>query len=342
MGVVLFILIILVFAFQENLINFYRTSSYVAENPAPEFKGVTAWLNSDDLTMKSLKGKVVMVDFMTYSCVNCVRTFPHTGKLWELYKDHGFVLIGIQTPEFDFEKDMDNIKVALKKYNITYPVAVDNDMAVWNAFNNHYWPRQYIIDKDSNLVWDHVGEGAYEKMELMIRKLLEEAGATDLPEFKPSDIDEPDFSRALITRETYAGSYRNAGLGSSEVCKEDGTCGYVAPEGKSEGILYPDGEWEQKSGYLEGKGGSLTLPFRAREVNVVLTSPKKVKVVVALDGKPLQKKHAWPDVQFEEDISFIEVDAHDMYRIFKSKDIEEHELTLSPRGRIQVFAYTFG
>lgn len=139
---------------------------------APELTGLGQWFNSEPLTMQKLRGKVVMVDFWTYGCINCVRTLPYVTKLHEKYKDKGLVILGIHTPEFAFERSPANVQTALKRHGITYPVAQDNDFGTWRAYNNQYWPAQYIVDQKGDVIYTHAGEGGYEEMDRLIGKLL--------------------------------------------------------------------------------------------------------------------------------------------------------------------------
>ncbi|MBB5052277.1 thiol-disulfide isomerase/thioredoxin [Afipia massiliensis] len=139
---------------------------------APEFSGLTNWQNSGPLTIAGLRGKVVMVNFWTYGCVNCVNTLPHVTKLYAKYKDKGFVIVGVHTPEFPFERSTSNVQAALKRHGITYPVAQDNNSATWNAYRNQYWPAQYIVDQSGRIVYSHAGEGAYDEIDRTVGKLL--------------------------------------------------------------------------------------------------------------------------------------------------------------------------
>ncbi len=139
---------------------------------APEFSGLSNWQNSGPLTIAGLRGKVVMVNFWTYGCVNCVNTLPHVTKLYAKYKDKGFVIVGVHTPEFPFERSTSNVQAALKRHGITYPVAQDNNSATWNAYRNQYWPAQYIVDQSGRIVYSHAGEGAYDEIDRTVGKLL--------------------------------------------------------------------------------------------------------------------------------------------------------------------------
>ena len=143
-----------------------------AQRAAPNFVGISNWLNSGPLSIADLRGKVVLVDFWTYGCINCTRTLPHVTRLYDTYQDRGLVVVGIHTPEFPFEKVTSNVQTAIKRHDIKYPVAQDNDYATWNAYHNQYWPAQYIIDRNGTIVFEHAGEGQYEEIERTIQKLL--------------------------------------------------------------------------------------------------------------------------------------------------------------------------
>jgi thiol-disulfide isomerase/thioredoxin len=143
-----------------------------ARAAAPDFVGISKWFNSAPLSIGDLRGKVVLVDFWTYGCYNCVNTLPYVTKLYETYKDKGLVVVGIHTPELPFERSASNVQAALKRHGITYPVAQDNDSATWNAWRNQYWPAQYIVDQHGNIVFSHAGEGQYDEIERTVRRLL--------------------------------------------------------------------------------------------------------------------------------------------------------------------------
>lgn len=142
--------------------------------PAPEFKGISTWLNSEPLTMAGLKGKVVLIDFWTYDCINCIRTLPYVTKWYDTYKDKGLVVVGVHTPEYAFERKTANVKQAIGRFKINYPVAQDNRYDTWSAYNNMYWPAVYLINKKGNIVYTHFGEGDYAETEAQIRRLLAE------------------------------------------------------------------------------------------------------------------------------------------------------------------------
>jgi thiol-disulfide isomerase/thioredoxin len=143
---------------------------------APNFVGIKSWLNSAPLNIADLRGKVVLIDFWTYGCYNCVNTLPHVTRLYDMYKDKGLIVVGVHTPEFPFEKSTGNVQAALKRHGIRYPVAQDNEYATWNAYGNQYWPAQYIVDQNGKIVFAHAGEGQYEEIERTVQKLLNTDG----------------------------------------------------------------------------------------------------------------------------------------------------------------------
>jgi thiol-disulfide isomerase/thioredoxin len=144
-----------------------------AGRQAPEFSGINQWLNSGPLSMAGLRGKVVLVDFWTYGCINCVRTLPHVTRLYNKYASRGLVVVGVHTPEFPFEKSTANVETAIQRHGIRYPVAQDNSFSTWNAYNNEFWPAQYIVDRSGKIVYTHSGEDQYEEMERTVRSLLD-------------------------------------------------------------------------------------------------------------------------------------------------------------------------
>jgi thiol-disulfide isomerase/thioredoxin len=153
-----------------------QVKSTSAGRVAPNFVGINAWLNSGPLNITDLRGKVVLVDFWTYACINCIRSLPHVTRLYDIYKDKGLVVVGIHTPEFPFEKATSNVQAAIKRFEIAYPVAQDNEFSTWNAYRNRYWPAQYMIDKSGKIVFEHAGEGQYDEIEQTIQQLLDTNG----------------------------------------------------------------------------------------------------------------------------------------------------------------------
>jgi thiol-disulfide isomerase/thioredoxin len=298
----------------------------------PEIQGIDAWINSKPLTLKKLKGKVVLIDFWTYTCINCIRTIPYIKEWYKKYAKLSLVIIGVHTPEFEFEKNLDNVKQAAKKFDLKYPIALDNDYQTWKSFSNRYWPAKYLFDKDGKLVYTHFGEGAYAETELQIREALKALGASkQLAKIKPATEPKPKMHFGT-TPETYCGSSRNPGLGSSAVCLPDGTCKYIDPGKHGRDIIYLSGEWEQADEYLETqseKPASIIMKYYGSEINLVIHPPKKaVEAKIYVDGK-LKRK--------------LKLDAPKMYNLNTTKSAETHELKLefSSKGA-RCYAYTFG
>jgi peroxiredoxin len=319
-------------------------SPLLSKARAPELRA-TRWFNSPPLSWKELRGKVVMIDFLTYSCVNCVRTFPHMRYLWSQLKDKGFVLIGVQTPEFVFEKEAKNIEDAIKRHGLEYPIAVDNDYEIWNAFGNRYWPAQFFIDKDGYIRHFRAGEGGEQEIEEWIALLLRQAGHPI--ELGAGPHEEEVRLLDPITSETYCGFLRNTGMGNPSDCDANGHCAYHDQDKTHQlGVIYLDGQWKQAEEYLEHEGeqkGHILLKYQAREVNLVMTAENKGEVEVVLDDKPLPRSLAGPDVKFEGERSFLVIDRQDMFRIVMGKEVEMHELRLvTSSAGLKCYAYTFG
>lgn len=289
---------------------------------APDFEGIKAWINTKPLTMEKLKGKVVLVDFWTYTCINCIRSLPHLKEWHKRYAKKGLVIVGVHSPEFEFEKKPENVKKAVRKFGIRYPVAVDSDKRTWDAFDNEYWPAKFLIDRKGYVVDVHFGEGRYAETERMIQEQL---GIARKPGKDVYLGYMPDQSP-----ETYAGFARSYGLGSGLVCDKRGCTRYVDPGEYVRDTIYPDGEWIQEKEYLELKKapGRIAYRFYAREVNIVMAPVKKpVKADIYVNGKKTKS---------------IKVDGPKMYNVFKSKSYTEKELGVRFHGKVRVYAYTFG
>ena len=289
---------------------------------APPFKGIKAWINSKPLTMEKLKGKVVLVDFWTYTCINCIRSLPHLKKWHKKYAKKGLVIVGVHSPEFGFEKNLKNVKKAVRKSGIRYPVAVDSDKGTWESFDNEYWPAKYLIDREGFVADVQFGEGNYTTMEKSIQERL---GISEKPEKEkyPGYM----FDQSP---ETYAGFTRNYGLGSGLACDEKGCNVYVDPGEHNRDIIYPDGRWVQEKEYLELKKalGKIAYRFYARQVNMVMAPVSKpVKADIYINNKKTDT---------------MKVDEPRMYTVFRSKKYSEKELSVRFHGKVRVFVYTFG
>jgi len=269
-------------------------SSLPVEGTMPELNGAVEWLNSPPLTRASLRGKVVLVDFWTYSCINCLRALPYVEAWAEKYKDHGLVVIGVHAPEFAFEKIPDNVKRAVHDLGVTYPVALDNNLAIWQAFDNQYWPAHYFIDAQGRIRHHHFGEGEYDASERVIQQLLREAGNQDVP----GGIVDPRAKGvqaaatpedAARSPETYVGYGRGSNFAAGPV-HMDQPARYETPFPLQPNQWGFSGRWtiaEEKS-TLDAAGGKITFRFHARDLHLVLgpgADGKPVRFKVSLDGQ---------------------------------------------------------
>ena len=262
------------------------------EGPLPGFDGATGWLNSPALTGKALQGKVILVDFWTYSCINCIRTIPHVKALDERYRKDGLVVIGVHTPEFAFERDSANVRKAIADFGIRYPVAIDNDYKIWRAFQNNYWPAQYLADASGRIRYHHYGEGGEARTEAAIRMLLTEAGRQ--PGMAVARADAEGASAAadfkdIATRETYVGFARGANFASPGGFVRGKAATYALPAQLAPGQWAYGGRWtvREQTGRLDAAGGSISMRFKARDLHLVLGSPdgRPIRFQVTLDGK---------------------------------------------------------
>lgn len=263
------------------------------EGHMPSLAGATQWINSAPLSRDSLRGKVVLVDFWTYSCINCIRSLPYVRGWADKYKDHGLVVIGVHAPEFAFEKDPANVIKALKDLGVDYPVALDNDYAIWQGFNNQYWPAHYFIDAQGQIRSHHFGEGDYQRSEDVIRQLLTEAGQKNLPGGYVNDdqrgVQAAASNDATISPETYVGYARARNFAGGKV-EHDDAADYHAPAALTGNQWSLDGRWNVhgENAQLEQAPGRIVYRFRGRDLHLVLgpgNDGKPVRFRVTIDGK---------------------------------------------------------
>ena len=309
----------------------------------------TAWINSQPLQLSDLKGKVVLVDFWEYTCINCIRTMPYVKEWWARYKDRGLVIIGVHTPEFEFAKKVENVQAAVKRFGITYPVVVDSEYRTWRAFGNNYWPREYLFDANGKLQHDHAGEGGYRETELAIQRLLAEAGQPG-PWPEPMALVQPtdDTGRAChrITPETYLG-YSRGTAGNSGGLRDDQTADYRLPAQPGEDSWALEGSWLSAREYVSpaGEGAKLALKYGAAQVYLVAHAAPgpPQKLYVSQDGAPATKT-AGTDLKADEHgRTYILVDADRMYRLVDNGKWGTHDLTLTAADRgLELYSFTFG
>jgi hypothetical protein len=267
-------------------------NEFPVEGHIPPFDGATAWLNGAPLTPAELRGAVVLVSFGTYTCINWIRSLPYVQAWADKYAERGLKVAGVQTPEFDFEGDLDNVARALKEMDVRYPVAVDNDYAVWQAFANHYWPALYFVDAEGRIRHHHFGEGEYEQSEMVLQMLLREAGAEvdqGLVDIEPQGVEAAADWSSLGSPESYVGFGRAVGFASPGGIVPDQRHVYAPAERLRRNQWSLSGEWRIASvpAQLVEAGGALAFQFHARDVNLVLGPPAggaPVRFVVRLDG----------------------------------------------------------
>ncbi len=335
-----------------------------AGNLAPEFKGISNWINSEPLTMSDLQGKVVLIDFWTYTCVNCIRTFPFLKEWHAKYAGHGLVIVGVHSPEFDFEKLPENVARSTAESGLLYPIAQDNDFETWRAYSNRYWPAKYLIDHNGVVRYTHFGEGAYDETEHWIRDVLGETGV-DLSGIEanadPGPSPDPKAftsnHKERITREIYAGYQRNSSpmglyISNTEYYKgSERVVTYSDMEPHQNQFMYLQGPWfnglEELRHARETQNNEdhIALKFFASSVNAVIDSANgdSFQVDVTMDGRALLPEEAGADLILADGRSFLEVDEGRMYMVVELSEFGGHELRLSSNSdKFEFFAFTFG
>ena len=319
------------------------TSHLPVGPPPPGLSDAKGWINSTPLTPSDLQGKVVVYDFWTYSCVNCVRSLPYLRSWYDRYRQYGLVVIGIHSPEFDFEKDHGNVANAVKHLNVDYPVALDDDMAIWNQFGTMYWPEKWVADRQGRLRYQDIGEGNYATTEDVLRRLLGvPASAPRARIVNGTNLGQPPQQSQAVTQETYLGTdHGTAGV-------QPGLVSYPEPQGLRLGDARVVGSWLGSGQQVQAAapGAAVVLEYRAREVNLVMASAasQPVDVTVELDGKPLPASDRTSQTMVDgQGQTFVQVSGSDLYRLVLGPSIEQHTLRLTARSAgVQAFAFTFG
>jgi thiol-disulfide isomerase/thioredoxin len=270
------------------------------EGRLASFDGATAWLNSEPLTPEGLRGRVVLVDFWTYTCVNWLRTLPYVRAWTTKYADAGLTVVGVHTPEFGFERNVDNVIAAARNFNVRYPIALDNDYAVWSAFANHFWPAVYIADVDGRIRHHHFGEGEYAATEMVIQQLLLDAGADgldqDLVMVEPHGLEVAADWRTLQSPEMYVGYGQSSGFAQENVARFDEPHAYAAPKRLPLNSWGLSGTWTvaRHAGVSNEPGGRIAFQFHARDLNLVMGPASRgasIPFRVFLDGRLAEDAH---------------------------------------------------
>lgn len=314
---------------------------------AKEIDPTHGFINTDGISVSELVGKkVILLDIWTYSCINCQRTLPYITAWYDKYKDQGLEIIGVHTPEFEFEKKMENVLTATKQFGVTYPVVLDNEYKTWNAYQNRYWPRKYLIDIDGFIVYDHIGEGAYDETEEKIQKLLKEraeklgieediASGTTVPEGVET------VSKGQKSPETYFGAWRNSFLGNGRQ-GEIGVQSFNLPEGIKTHVQYFEGDWNIQQEYAEStaKGDKIVYRYQGQKVFIVASSDKGVNMKILRDGEVIGSARG----EHVDENGNVLVKADQLYRLVEDPDgWGEHTLEIIVDGPgVRVFAFTFG
>jgi len=302
---------------------------------APELTGIVGYINVEEgVKISDFRGKVVLIDFWTYTCINCIRTLPFLTDWHAKYADKGLVIIGVHTPEFEFEKEYDNVVAAMEKHGVEYRVVQDNNYATWRAFRNRFWPRKYLIDKDGFIRYDHIGEGAYKTTEKMIQKLLAEIGE-DVTEMEPSLIEEK-TPRRLMTPELYAGYDfalpRGQNVGNPGGLQAGDIATYTLPNVIAPDVIYLEGTWKSNADDFEAiEDGAIVLNFLAQSVNFVADGGLTVKVTI--NDEPVNTDDVLDGV--------LTIDEPRLYNVY-SGEYGRFTLRLEVESGFKVNAFTFG
>ena len=340
-------------------------------NTSQEIEDISHWINTTPLTLSSLKGKVILIDFWTYTCINCIRTLNYLKDWHSKYNDSGLVIIGIHTPEFEFEKNIINVKTFVEENQIKYAVGLDNEYSTWRSFNNRYWPAKYLIDQTGEIKYQHFGEGNYNQTEQKIRELLS-VSEKNISNIQPGNypinpVDHRAFSNnylKTLTRELYAGYVRNYSLArqgrtppyisnSEYYSQKDTVIDFKDPGNHLNQFMYIHGNWLNEPQNITKANDSqsidesyISIPFFARSVNMVskaLSNKEAVVIEIMLNNKYLTESEAGKDIKFSENgTSYIVVDQPNLYNLISLPEMQSGELQITSKQKFSVFAFTFG
>ncbi|HKC79313.1 MAG TPA: redoxin family protein [Nitrosopumilaceae archaeon] len=312
---------------------------------APDLAGISGYINTtpEDLK-KAMKNKVIFYDFWTYSCINCIRALPYITAWNEKYADKGLLIIGVHSPEFEFEKDINNVKLAVQKFGIKYPVVLDSDHQTWAAFGNQYWPREYITDYQGYIRHDHIGEGNYDETEKVIQQLLDERnkhlGLNIQADQALVNIPEHQFSNSQ-TPELYFGYNFAEGrnyLGNSEGFNPGQTVTYSLPTQQNRDDYYLEGKWQNlpDSMKLVSDNGKIILSYFAKSVHIVAANNSTLQI--SLDGNSIKSDYSGDDVQN----ATVHTSENRLYNIVSTSQAGSHTLIITAKPGFQIYTFTFG
>ncbi len=331
---------------KRNTTNDTTTLDKTFLRTSPELKGISGYINtSSEKINQDIEGKVVLYDFWTYSCINCIRTLPYLTAWDEKYSDEGLVIVGIHTPEFEFEKEYDNVVFATKKFGIKYPVIQDNDKEVWNDFQNRYWPRKYIADHEGYIRFDHIGEGAYKETEKVIQVLLEErSNALGSTLEKKELLNLNEFTHSTFrTPELYFGFNFAEGrnqLGNEEGFSKNKVVTYQLPEKFRQHYFYMEGMWKNNNDGMKliSDSGKIVLNFNAKQVNIVASENAILKI--EYDGGQIPEQVRGQDISSD---NTVKISEPRLYNLINSKQEGPHEIIIQVENPgFEIFTFTFG
>ena len=313
------------------------------EGELASLDGATGWLNSQPLSTADLKGKVILVDFWTYTCINWLRTLSYIRAWAETYEQHGLVVIGVHTPEFPFEEDVDNVREAVKEMAVEYPVALDSDYGIWRAFDNHYWPAAYVADAEGRIRHHRFGEGGYDELERIIQRLLGVDG--DLVSVSPHGFEAQADWANLGSPETYLGYEQAQNFASPAGASPGEGHSYVAPDRLKLNHWALAGDWtlEKRASVLNQADGRISLRFHARDVHLVMGPPERgtsVPFRVLLDGDTPGSAHG-VDIDEDGHGAVAQQRLHQLIRQEGPIDDRTFEITFLAPG-VEAYAFTFG
>lgn len=317
----------------------------------PELYG-DFWFNSEPISIRAMRGSVIVVDFWDYSCVNCVRTLPYLKEWYRKYREFDFLVIGVHTPEFKFARNPEEVEASLREAGIEYPVVMDNEALIWSSFANRAWPTKYLIDKDGYIRYTQQGEGGYERFERNIQTLLMEAGYRGEIPGLMEPLRETDYPGVVCYRPTgeIQAGYLRGTLGNQEGYNPESTLDYADHGYHLAGRFYLQGKWFNEREFIrfdgaEGEEGQASLLYEALEVNAVMQSGRRTPsdVFVLQDGLPLTDENAGSDIRFDENRkSYIRVAEPRMFNLIRNKEFGEHRLRLvTASHHLSLYSFTF-
>ena len=326
-----------------------ETAPLPVEGHLPGFDGATGWVNSEPLTAAGLRGRVVLVDFWTYTCINWLRTLPYVRAWAHKYQDRGLVVVGVHTPEFGFEHDLDNVRRAVKDLGVEFPVVVDNDYAIWDAFGNRYWPALYFVDAQGQIRHHRFGEGDYEMSEMVVQQLLTEAGSAgvgqDLVAVEAGGVEAAADWASLWSPENYLGFERSENFASANGAVLDTPHRYAAPPQLrlNHWALWGDWTVHRQAIVLNQAGGRILYRFQARDLHLVMAPPvpgTSVRFQVHLDSQPPGAAHG-SDVDGQGNGTLSQPRLYQLIRQPGAVAERTFEITFLDAG-VQAYAFTFG